>query len=126
MSFDHTPRDPIVTGTHLRRVASAGIATIDRRLEELERECPGERVLRWTAAAVTVLGLILAAAVSPWLLVIPALSGLLFVELCCRGCSLLSPLLCRYGVRSTADIQRERTELETLRGDFSTLPAVEG
>jgi hypothetical protein len=34
----------------------------------------------------------------------------------------LSPLFCRYGWRSTADIERERGALETLRGDFHAVP----
>jgi hypothetical protein len=68
-----------LTGTHLRRVASAGIGAIDKRLEELDRECPVERVMRWTTAALVIAGFILAVAVSPWWLALPTLAGLVMV-----------------------------------------------
>lgn len=111
-----------LTGTHLRRIASAGIGAIDKRLEELDRECPVERVLRWTTAGLVVIGFVLAVVVSPWWLALPTLAGLLMAQQHCRSCCLLSPFFCRYGMRSTVDIERERGALEILRGDFRALP----
>lgn len=96
------------------------------RLDELDREWDIERVLQTHAATLALLGVALAATVNRrWL----ALSGAVLGSLLWHGthgwCPPL-PVLRELGVRTRAEIDRERFALKFLRGDFDFVRLPDG
>lgn len=108
----------------LVRAARGGPEAIDRRLVELEREWPLDRVL---------------CALMPWpilagvwlsrldrrLLVLPVLAALSMGVYAWRGRVPVATWLRGRGVRTAREIDRERFALKALRGDFAALAGVD-
>jgi hypothetical protein len=110
-------------GDRVARLASAGPAAIDRRLAELDAEWDIERTLEANASTLMLAGTVLGATVSPkWLFLPGAVAAFLLQHAVQGWCPPLEALR-RMGVRTAAEINRERYALKALRGDFRTLPA---
>ena len=90
---------------------------IERRLRELQAEWDIERTLETNASALALTGTILGA-VNKRLLLLPALVTAFLLQHALQGWCPPVPLLRRLGVRTADEIERERTALKALRGDF--------
>jgi hypothetical protein len=110
---------------HARRLREpGGIEEIDRRLDELDGEWDIERTLEANAASISLIGLGVAAATDDrrWLLLPGAVAAFLLQHAVQGWCPPVS-VFRRLGVRTAAEIDRERYALKALRGDFDDLPA---
>ncbi|MGE3316466.1 MAG: hypothetical protein AB7O26_15225 [Planctomycetaceae bacterium] len=108
------------TEKNLARYASNRKA-IDQRLDALDREWDIERTLEANAAIASLVGLTLGAAVHKrWFLFPAAVAGFLLQHAVQGWCPPL-PVFRRLGFRTQSEIERERTALKTLRGDFEGL-----
>lgn len=93
-------------------------AAIEARLKALDEEWDIERTLQVNAASVALVGIGLAATVDRrWLALPAAVCGFLLLHGTEGWCPPL-PILRRRGVRTAAEIARERYALKVLRGDF--------
>jgi uncharacterized protein (TIGR01244 family) len=92
---------------------------IGRRLEELDREWDVERVITANAATLALGGVLLGAFVDRRWLVLPAAVAALLLQQTIQGRSPPVPVLRRLGVRMGAEIDRERAELQALRGNLT-------
>src|SRR5204863_859465 len=89
------------------------------RIDELDREWDIERVLETNASCLALLGVGLAATVNrKWLALSAGVLGFLLLHGVQGWCPPL-PVLRRAGVRTRAEIDRERFALKFLRGDFA-------
>lgn len=91
---------------------------IGGRLDELDREWDIERVLEANAATIALAGTVLGAFVDRRFLLLPALVTGFLLQHALQGWCPPVPVLRRRGVRTAAEIERERTALKALRGDF--------
>jgi hypothetical protein len=98
--------------------AARSKAVISQRIDELDREWDIERTLQTNASSLA-LGGVLAGAMfnRRWLALSGAVLGFLLLHSVKGWCPPL-PLLRRLGVRTRAEIDRERFALKFLRGDF--------
>ncbi len=95
---------------------------IDRRLAELDKEWDIERTLEANASAIALAGILLGARSDRRFLLLPAaVTGFLLQHAVQGWCPPL-PFFRRLGVRTAAEIARERYALKYLRGDFGTVP----
>lgn len=99
--------------------AAAGPAEIEQRLEELDREWDIERTLEANAASLALVGLGLGTFVSRRFLALPAVVAGFLLQHALQGWCPPVPLFRRLGVRTQAEIERERYALKALRGDFA-------
>jgi hypothetical protein len=97
---------------------------IDERLRELDREWNVERWLQLNSAALSIIGLTLAARHSRWWLLLPAAVQTFFLQHALNGWCPPLPAFRRLGVRTMAEIESERHALLALRGELR--PAVAG
>ncbi len=108
----------------LAKLAEAGPDAINDRLTELDREWGVGRLTKVTAGAVVLGGLALVVAAGPWFAIVPALGALVMLQYVFTNRSLLGGLFTAMGFRSGCLIEREKTALKVLRGDFRTIPTV--
>lgn len=103
----------------IRFYAAQSPDAIARRIEELDNECDVDGYLAMTAAGVGLGGIALSflGGGKKWLLVAGAFLGLLLKQ-ALHGTSPAMPLLRKFGVRTRAEIDREKYALKILRGDF--------
>jgi hypothetical protein len=94
---------------------------IDRRLDELDHEWDVERTLEANAATLALTGTLLGAYVDRRFLVLPAAVTAFLLQHALQGWCPPVPVFRRLGVRTTAEIDRERYALKALRGDFRGL-----
>lgn len=104
-------------GTQIASVPEAG-EELDRRIQALEREWTVERMLECAVALLALGGVVLAVTANrQWLwfsagvLALLLLAGASTWTLCAR-------LLRHWGVRTQAEIAKEKYALKTLRGDY--------
>ncbi|MFH5804488.1 hypothetical protein [Alienimonas sp. DA493] len=109
-------------GDRVARLALAGPAAIDRRLEELDAEWDVERVLEANAATLALAGVVLGATVDKKWLFLPGAVTVFLLQHAVQGWCPPLEILRRLGVRTVAEIDRERYALKALRGDFRGLP----
>jgi hypothetical protein len=93
---------------------------IDSRLEELELEWDIERVLEANAAGVSLLGILMARHHRKWLLLPFGVAAFLLQHAIQGWCAPVE-IFRRLGVRTTREINDERTALKILRGDFDDI-----
>jgi hypothetical protein len=98
--------------------ASAGHKAIECRLQELEREWDIERALEANAAGVTLAAVVLGILKCRKWLILPGLIAAFLLQHAVQGWCPPLPLLRRLGLRTEAEINRERYALKALRGDF--------
>jgi hypothetical protein len=99
---------------------------IGRRLEELDREWDVERVVTANAAALALGGVLLGAFVDRRWLALPAAVAALLLQQTIQGWRPPLPLLRRLGVRTAAEVDRERHGLKALRSDVAGARADDG
>ena len=104
----------------VHRLAQAGEAEIDRRLEELDREWDIERTLLTNAAALSLVGLGLSLLDRRWLILNGLVGGFLLQHGLQGWCPPL-PVFRRMGVRAAHEIEEERYALRAARGDFDRM-----
>jgi uncharacterized protein (TIGR01244 family) len=96
---------------------------IDRRLDELEREWDMERALQANVTTLALGGVLLGAIVDRRWLVLPAAMTAFLLQYTIQGRCPLVSIFRRMGVRTAAEIDRERYALKVLRGDFASVRA---
>lgn len=106
------------TNERVARVAAAGPGAVAARLSELDREWDVERVLEANAAGVSLVGLALGAAVDRRFFALPAVVAGFLLQHAVQGWCPPLPVFRRLGVRTQAEIERERYALKAARGDF--------
>jgi hypothetical protein len=109
--------------------ASQDRASLDGRLQALDREWDIARVLEASAAAVSLIGLGLGRFLSRRWYVLPLAGSAFLLQHVIHGWCPPITLLRRLGVRTSQEIDHERYALKALRGDFSLVaqdsPSVE-
>lgn len=120
---EHINRE-IAQETQLRiaRYISASPEQIDQRLQELNEEWDVERVLEANASSLMLIGLTLGATVDRRWFIAPGVIAAFLLQHALQGWCPPIPVLRRLGVRTSAEINRERYALKILRGDFQELP----
>jgi hypothetical protein len=92
---------------------------IDARLAELDREWDIERTLEANAASFGLTGVLLGAFVDRRFLALPALVSGFLLQHALQGWCPPVPFFRSRGVRTTAEINQERSALKALRGDYA-------
>lgn len=116
---DHVNRQiRLQTEENVTRIAEAGPAAIDRRLEELDHEWDIERTLEANAASAVLMGLTLGATVDRKWFIFPAVVAGFLLQHAVQGWCPPLPVFRRYGFRTQSEIEQERYALKALRGDF--------
>ena len=106
--------------------AAQGGDAISRRIEELDNEWHIERALMTGAGINVLFGVAMGALVNRKWFYWPAVVGGFMLQHTLQGwCPPLIPLR-RSGVRTRREIEREKTALRILRGDFGNVPAASG
>lgn len=113
------------TMRRLRLYLKAGPEEITRRIEELDREWDMERLLETNAAAFGLGGVVLGAVISRKWLLLSAVVGGFLLQHAIQGWCPPVPAFRRLGVRTRKEIERERTALKLIRGDFDGIRAEE-
>lgn len=106
------------TASRLRRYRSAQPSAIARRLQELDREWDIERLLEMNAASLALFGLALGTFVDRKWFALPAVVSGFLLQHALQGWCPPLPFFRKAGVRTTSEIDEERTALRLLRGDF--------
>lgn len=106
------------TEQHLRQLADGPADATARRLGDLAREWDTDRTVEAEAATMGLMGLALGLLWDRRLLVVPAVVAAGMLTHALTGRYPLMPLFRRLGVRTAAEIARERHALKALRGDF--------
>lgn len=91
------------------------------RLRALEEEWDVERVLETNAATLALGGSLLAIVVDRRFVAVPLVVTGFLLQHALQGWCPPLPVLRRLGVRTAREIERERTALKALRGDFDEL-----
>ena len=99
--------------------AAGGPGKIEQRLEELDREWDIERTLEANAATIALTGVALGTFVNRRYFALPAVVAGFLLQHALQGWCPPVPLFRRLGVRTQAEIERERYALKALRGDFA-------
>jgi hypothetical protein len=97
---------------------------ITRRIEELDREWDIERWLETNASTLALTGLTLGVVYSKKWLIVPGIVLPFLLQHAVQGWCPPLPLMRRFGIRTSEEIEREKYALKVLRGDFSNV--VEG
>jgi hypothetical protein len=114
------------TEINIAHALSGGPAAIDQRLHELDAEWDTERTLETLAASFTLTGLVLGATVNrKWLWFSGVVTGFLLQHGLQGFCPPL-PVIRSFGVRTAAEIERERYALKAARGDFERVGGQRG
>lgn len=127
---DHTSKE---INERIQRQTEANIAyfaerpdQIDRRLAELDQEWNIERSLAANAATLGLAGVLLGAFADRRFLVLPAVVTGFLLQHAVQGWCPPLPVFRRLGVRTAAEIERERYALKSLRGDFGEMSLPDG
>ena len=113
------------TEAYVVNSSAQGAEGIDRRLAELNSEWDIERTLETHAATAILVGTALGAFVERRWLVVPALVAGFLIQHALQGWCPPLALFRRLGVRTSAEIDRERYALKALRGDFESSGGVD-
>jgi hypothetical protein len=107
------------TAAGFGRRVGAGAQSIQKGLDELEREWDVERTLQTNFAVVTLAGLVLGALVDRrWYLFSAAAAGFMVQHALQGWCPPIS-VFRRLGFRTESEINHERYALKVARGDFA-------
>ena len=108
----------------LKSMIDGGPAAIADRLGALEREWTAGRAVKATVGVLIVAGLVLSLSLSLIWLVLPIIGGAILLQYLFARTSLIGEMFHFLGLRSGAEIEREKMALRVLRGDFALLPTV--
>ncbi len=100
------------------RYARISPAGIDQRIRELEAEWDIVRALEANAAAAVMTSVALALVHDRRWLALTGLAGIFLLQQALQGWCPPVAILRRIGVRTTAEIDEEKTALRIMRGDF--------
>lgn len=103
---------------NLEYYKSEGRAAIDGRIRELDQEWDLERTLEMNAAAFAFTGTLLAAVADRRWAILPFLVTVFLAQHALQGWCPPVEVFRRVGVRTRAEIDREKYALKALRGDF--------
>lgn len=92
---------------------------INQRVAELHQEWDIERITVILASGISLCGMVLAALVHFYWLMLSVLVTFLLIQDVLRGKGLFHMLLRKFGKRGFLEIQSERHALKALRGDYS-------
>ncbi len=111
------------TAGNVRYYAAQPRDTLNRRIEDLEREDDMEKILETNASLLALSGAILGTTVNrKFFLLTGAVLGFLTQHATTGWCPPV-PILRALGVRTRAEIDQERFALKALRGDFRSINA---
>ncbi len=105
-------------------LADAGPEAITERLNHIDAIWSAGRMTKAVIGVAIIVGLVLAAAINWWWLILPSVGGLLLIQYLFGRTSWLSLLFQELGFHSGADLDREKMALKAMRGDFRNLPTV--
>ena len=108
------------------QLASADTLTLSRHIDLLDREWDVERYLQTNAGLVSLTGILAGSTVDRRALLLSAAVFGFFLQHAVRGWCPPLPIFRRMGVRTRAEIDREKYAVKALRGDFGALAADEG
>lgn len=94
---------------------------IDRRLRELDKEWDVERTLEANSAILSLFGLAMGLTVNRRWFLLPLAVQSFFLQHAIQGWCPPLPILRRYGFRTSEEIEKERTALKAIRGDFRAI-----
>ena len=106
---------------NLEYYKSEGPEAIDARIRELDREWDIERTLELNAAAFALTGTILGSFVNRKWLALPMVVTAFLAQHAVQGWCPPLPIFRKMGVRTRAEIDREKYALKALRGDFANV-----
>ena len=109
------------TEQSIARTELAGAGAIQMRLDQLDREWDIERKLEANASTLGFIGVLLAAFVSPWWLILPGVVTFFLFQHAVQGWCPPLIVFRRMGTRTRKEIDREKFALKALRGDFQNL-----
>lgn len=107
-----------LTILNLEYYKSEGRAAIDDRIRELDLEWDLERTLQLHAAALALTGTVLAAVAGKRWMILPLLVTAFLGQHAAQGWCPPVEIFRKTGVRTRAEIDREKYALKALRGDF--------
>jgi hypothetical protein len=110
------------TAANVARYAGATPGQIDRRLKELNQEWDIERTLEANAATLAFAGAILALTVNRKFAWVSALVSGFLLQHALQGWCPPVPMFRKLGVRTTREIDEEKTALRIVRADFRPTP----
>lgn len=106
------------TDENIQRMAHVGQEVITKRLGELDAEWDIERYIETMAPSITLAGLTLGLTVNRRWFALPVFVQSFLLMHAVQGWCPPIPVLRRFGVRTTFEIDRERNALKALRGDY--------
>jgi hypothetical protein len=109
------------TSERIAQLRNADLRDLSYRLAELDQEWDVERVLELNFTSVVLGGFVLGMLANRRWLLLPAIASGFMLEHVFEGWCPPLAVLRRLGFRTAAEIQRERTALKILRGDFAHL-----
>jgi hypothetical protein len=109
------------TEANVVRYSGQGRDAIQQRLWELDHEWDVERALETNASVVSLAGLALGAFAHRRWFILPVIVAGFLLQHALQGWCPPVPLLRRFGIRTSAEIDYERYALKALRGDFQNL-----
>lgn len=105
-------------------LADAGPAAITERLNHIDSEWSAGRITKAVIGVAIIVGMVLAASLNWWWLIMPSIGGLLLLQYLFGRTSWLGLLFQRLGFHSGEELDREKMALKAIRGDFRHLPTV--
>ena len=106
------------TQTPLHEYAHKGKKIIGDRLEEISKEWDVERTLLLNTAFISMTGALLGAFVNKKWFILSALAAFVMAEEALTGWSPPTAMMKKLGKRTREEINRERTGLKAMKGDF--------
>ena len=103
------------------RYGDQGAATIESRIRELDKTWDIERTLEVNAGLIGLAGTVLALTVDKRWAILPAVVTAFLVQHAIQGWCPPLPLFRSMGIRSRAELDREKYALKALRGDFKNV-----
>lgn len=103
------------------RTTLAGPGAVQMRLAQLDREWDIERKLEANASSLGFIGVLLAAFVSTWWLILPGIVTFFLLQHAVQGWCPPLNVFRRMGTRTRKEIDREKFALKALRGDFASV-----
>jgi hypothetical protein len=106
--------------TALQRYAGASPEVVSRRIDQLDREWDIERLLETNAASISLLGFALSRLHNRNWMWLPAGVAVFLLQHALQGWCPPVSLFRRLGVRTQAEIDREKYGLKALRGELTS------
>jgi hypothetical protein len=94
---------------------------IDKRLNELNTEWDIEKTLEVNASVIALTGIITAAIFNKKWLILPGIVTAFLLQHGIQGWCPPLPVFRRMGIRTKAEIDKEKMTLKAIRGDFSNI-----